>query len=102
MLRAHMLTLSLLPVCSTGFVMLQGIGRNLDAAILGSGRQGLFLVPLILIDRIYACNDYKKINTAALVVGGTAAGSLIAGGNTANGSVDITIQGGSIQTGRLQ
>lgn len=49
MLRAHMLTLSLLPVCSTGFVMLQGIGRNLDAAILGSGRQGLFLVPLILI-----------------------------------------------------
>lgn len=48
-------------------------------------------------DRIYACNDYKKINTAALVVGGTAAGSLIAGGNTANGSVDITIQGGSYE-----
>lgn len=48
-LRAHMATLSLLPICSTGFVMLQGIGRNVDAAILGSGRQGLFLVPLILI-----------------------------------------------------
>lgn len=48
-LRAHMATLSLLPVCSAGFVMLQGIGRNVDAAIVGSGRQGLFLVPLILI-----------------------------------------------------
>ena len=48
-LRAQMATLSLLPVCSTGFVMLQGIGRNRDAAIVGSGRQGLFLVPLILI-----------------------------------------------------
>lgn len=48
-LRAHMATLSLLPVCSSGFVMLQGIGRNRDAAIIGSGRQGLFLVPLILI-----------------------------------------------------
>ena len=48
-LRVQMVTLSLLPVCSTGFVMLQGIGRNLDAAIVGSGRQGLFLVPLILV-----------------------------------------------------
>lgn len=48
-LRAHMATLSLLPVCTTGFVMLQGIGRNTDATIVGSGRQGLFLVPLILI-----------------------------------------------------
>ena len=48
-LRAHMATLSLLPVCSTGFVMLQGIGRNRDATIIGSGRQGLFLLPLILI-----------------------------------------------------
>lgn len=48
-LRAHMATLSLLPVCTTGFVMLQGIGRNKDATIIGSGRQGLFLVPLILI-----------------------------------------------------
>ncbi|MEA4933825.1 MAG: hypothetical protein VB071_09685 [Lawsonibacter sp.] len=44
-----MATLWLLPVCATGFVMLQGIGRNLDAAIVGSGRQGLFRVPLILI-----------------------------------------------------
>ena len=48
-LRAQMATLSLLPVCSTGFVMLQGIGKNRDAAIVGSGRQGLFLVPLILV-----------------------------------------------------
>ena len=48
-LRAQMATLSLLPVCSTGFVMLQGIGKNRDAAIVGSGRQGLFLVPLILL-----------------------------------------------------
>lgn len=48
-LRAHMATLSLLPVCSTGFVMLQGIGRNRAATIIGSGRQGLFLLPLILI-----------------------------------------------------
>lgn len=48
-LRAQMGTLWLLPVCATGFVMLQGIGQNLDAAIVGSGRQGLFLVPLILI-----------------------------------------------------
>lgn len=48
-LRAHMATLSLLPVCSAGFVMLQGIGKNVDAAIVGSGRQGLFLVPLILV-----------------------------------------------------
>ncbi|MCI9120596.1 MAG: MATE family efflux transporter [Oscillibacter sp.] len=48
-LQAHMATLSLLPVCSTGFVMLQGIGRNRDAALIGSGRQGLFLVPLILV-----------------------------------------------------
>ena len=48
-LRAQMATLSLLPVCSAGFVMLQGIGKNRDAAIVGSGRQGLFLVPLILI-----------------------------------------------------
>lgn len=48
-LRAHMATLSLLPVCATGFVMLQGIGKNKDATIIGSGRQGLFLVPLILI-----------------------------------------------------
>ncbi|MGE4276662.1 MAG: MATE family efflux transporter [Lawsonibacter sp.] len=48
-LRAQMATLWLLPVCASGFVMLQGIGRNLDAAIVGSGRQGLFLVPLLLI-----------------------------------------------------
>lgn len=48
-LRAHMATLSLLPVCATGFVMLQGIGKNADATVIGSGRQGLFLVPLILI-----------------------------------------------------
>lgn len=49
-------------------------------------------------DRIYACNDYKKINAATLVVGGTATGALIAGGNTVNGSVDITIQGGSYES----
>lgn len=48
-LRAQMASLSLLPVCSAGFVMLQGIGRNLDSAVVGSGRQGLFLLPLILI-----------------------------------------------------
>ena len=48
-LWAHMAMLSLLPVCSAGFVMLQGIGKNVDAAIVGSGRQGLFLVPLILV-----------------------------------------------------
>lgn len=48
-LRVQMLTLTLLPVSSAGFVMLQGIGRNGHAAILGSGRQGLFLVPLLLI-----------------------------------------------------
>lgn len=39
-LRAQMATLSLLPVCSTGFVMLQGIGKNRDAAIVGSGQAG--------------------------------------------------------------
>ena len=49
------------PVCSynygVGFVMLQGIGRNGPAAILGSGRQGLFLVPLLLIlPRIWGLN----------------------------------------------
>lgn len=48
-LRAQMLTLTLLPVTSAGFVMLQGIGRNVDAAIVGSGRQGLFLLPLLVI-----------------------------------------------------
>ena len=48
-LRAQMATLSLLPVCSTGFVMLQGIGKNRDATMIGSGRQGLFLLPLIMI-----------------------------------------------------
>lgn len=56
-LRAQMLTLTLLPVSSAGFVMLQGIGRNGPAAILGSGRQGLFLVPLLLIlPRIWGLN----------------------------------------------
>ena len=48
-LRVQMLTLTLLPVSSAGFVMLQGIGCNGPAAILGSGRQGLFLLPLLLI-----------------------------------------------------
>ena len=48
-LRAHMSTLPLLPVCSTGFVMLQGIGQNRRALIVGSGRQGLFLIPLLLL-----------------------------------------------------
>lgn len=56
-LRAQMLTLTLLPVSSAGFVMLQGIGRNGPAAILGSGRQGLFLVPLLLIlPRLWGLN----------------------------------------------
>jgi putative MATE family efflux protein len=47
-LRAQMATLALLPICATGFVMLQGIGKNFEAAVVGSGRQGLFLIPLIL------------------------------------------------------
>lgn len=58
-------------------------------------------------DRIYACNDYRKISSAKLVVGGTAsANELIAGGNrytdkkgnvfkTEDGSIEITIRGGT-------
>ncbi len=68
-LRAQMATLSLLPVCSAGFVMLQGIGRNLDAAIVGSGRQGLFLVPLILaLPRLFGLNGLIAVQPCSDVL----------------------------------
>lgn len=61
-LRVQMLTLTLLPVSSAGFVMLQGIGCNGPAAILGSGRQGLFLVPLLLIlPRLWGLNGLVAV-----------------------------------------
>ena len=40
---------AVLPPCFNGFVMLQGIGKNLHATIVGVGRQGMFLVPLLLV-----------------------------------------------------
>ena len=68
-LRASMATLSLLPVCATGFVMLQGIGRNRDAAIVGSGRQGLFLLPLILIlPRLFGVNGLIAVQPCSDVL----------------------------------
>ena len=68
-LRASMATLSLLPVCATGFVMLQGIGKNKDAAIVGSGRQGLFLLPLILIlPRLFGVNGLIAVQPCSDVL----------------------------------
>ena len=76
-LRASMATLSLLPVCATGFVMLQGIGRNRDAAIVGSGRQGLFLLPLILIlPRLFRVNGLIAVQPCSDVLS-TALGAWI-------------------------
>lgn len=48
-MRAQMATLFLLPLCSTAFVMLQGIGKNGRAMLSGTARQGLFLVPILLV-----------------------------------------------------
>ncbi|MBQ2896102.1 MAG: MATE family efflux transporter [Oscillospiraceae bacterium] len=65
-LRVQMLTLTLLPISSAGFVMLQGIGRNGPAAVLGSGRQGLFLVPLLLIlPRIWGLNGLIAVQPSS-------------------------------------
>lgn len=48
-LRLQLTMLPLIPVCATAFVMLQGIGKNARAMLAGVGRQGLFLIPILLI-----------------------------------------------------
>jgi putative efflux protein, MATE family len=52
-LRLQLLMLPLIPVSSTAFVMLQGIGKNTKAMLVGVGRQGLFLVPILLVLQHY-------------------------------------------------
>lgn len=47
-LRAQCLTLPLLPITSAGFVFLQAMGQNKRAALVGTGRQALFLIPITL------------------------------------------------------
>ena len=48
-LRAQCCTLPLLPITSAGFVFLQAIGENKRAALVGTGRQALFLIPIVII-----------------------------------------------------
>jgi Na+-driven multidrug efflux pump len=48
-LKLQLTMLPLIPVCSTAFVMLQGIGKNTQAMLVGIGRQGMFLVPILLV-----------------------------------------------------
>ena len=48
-LQLQLFMLPLIPVPSTAFVMLQGIGKNTRALLVGTGRQGMFLVPILFI-----------------------------------------------------
>lgn len=49
LLRAQCCTLPLLPITSAGFVFLQAISENRRSALVGVGRQALFLIPIVLI-----------------------------------------------------
>lgn len=49
LLRAQSITLPILSLPCSGFVLLQAIGENRRATIVGTGRQALFLIPFALV-----------------------------------------------------
>ena len=60
LLRMQCLTLPILSVPCAGFVMLQAIGENKRATIVGTGRQALFLIPIALIlPRVFGLNGLR-------------------------------------------